>query len=258
MTENLSNQEAIWQVEGVRFTAFPLETFKAIEYDWWESLCGEPPETRMINPRNGTIHEEGKFENGIFTVDVAPFRLDYKYSVPNRPPDSDKLSTLGDLDNVIEKFNVYVNKLINLDKITDLQRLAFGAILFQQVDSKKAGYEILSKYLPFRIEADKVSDLFFQINRPRNSLLETTLLLNRLTKWSVGAIDLVALELSRSGEKTTTKSFSTTNLIYAVRLELDINTSPEYQGPFKKKDILPIFEELIDLGKVTSRKGDLE
>ena len=258
MTERPSNQEAIWQVAGVRFTAFPLKTFKIIEYDLWESLCGEPPETRVINPRNGTIHEEGEFENGIFTVDVLPFRLDYKYSVPNKPPDSDQLSTLGDLDNVIEKFNVYVNKLTNLDKIHDLQRLAFGALLFQQVDSKKAGYEILSNYLTFKIEADKVSDLLFQINRPRNSLLETTLLLNRLTKWSVGAIDLVALELSRSGERTTAKSFSTTNLIYAVRLELDMSTSLEYQGPFKKDQILPIFQELIDLGKEISREGDIE
>lgn len=258
MTEKPSNQEVIWQVEGVRFTAFPLETYKISEYKWWESLCGEPPESRVINPRNGTIHEEGKFENGIFTVDVLPFRLDYKYSVPNRPPEGDRLSMLGNFDNVIERFKIYVNKLINLDKIPDIQRLAFGALLFQQVASKKVGYEILSKYLTFKIEADKVSDLLFQINRPRYSLLETTLLLNRLTKWSVGAIDLVALELSRSGKNTIVKSFSTTNLIYAVRLELDMNTSPEYQGPFKKKEILPIFEELIDLGKEISREGDIE
>jgi hypothetical protein len=44
---------------------------------------------------------------------------------------------------------------------------------------------------------------------------------------------------------------------YACRLELDINTVPEFQGQFERERLAPIFQELVDFAVEISNHGDV-
>jgi len=77
--------------------------------------------------------------------------------------------------------------------------------------------------------------------------------INRLTKWSVVRRGTGLIELSPHGPKA---SFFPSAESYACRLELDINTLPDYEGELPHDQLGDIFQELVDLGMETAIKGD--
>jgi hypothetical protein len=94
------------------------------------------------------------------------------------------------------------------------------------------------------------SDLFYQINRPRDSRGKIPdLIINRLSKWSILALQIAAIDSRGSMVKG--------NKRLSCRLELDISTSGEYCGTIDRKAIAPVFKELVELGKEISEKGDI-
>jgi hypothetical protein len=46
-------------------------------------------------------------------------------------------------------------------------------------------------------------------------------------------------------------------LYFACRLELDINTVPEFQGEFERGELSSIFQELVDFAVEIADRGDI-
>ncbi len=98
--------------------------------------------------------------------------------------------------------------------------------------------------MPFDIDAEGSSDFFYQINRPRLlRLLESEFNINRLSKWSVATLEMLAFQI-----KPDLKAFSPSETKHALRLELDINTSQFHTEPLDRKILPSIFEELVKYG----------
>lgn len=255
MDETTRTFSQTWMVETLRVTGFPADLIKETDQQWWSLLTGEQPENRTQNPRMGTLHEHGTFKSGVLTLDIQPMRLDFLYTVGMQQPhdSSAETQTIGLLQDVIEDYRTMAIKLFKLEPFPVLQRLAFGAILFQPVNDRKEGYSKLPTYLKVPIDPEKSSDFFYQINRPRSStIIPGEIILNRLSKWSVAAYEFVAVQI-----KPDLKAMPVASMRHAIRLESDINTSQDRRTPLNKDDLPAIFDELVDYALEISEKGDI-
>ena len=101
------------------------------------------------------------------------------------------------------------------------------------------------------IDIENSTDLFYQINRPIKSTVESDLIINRLSKWSAARVFGLGLLV---GEKP--EVIQDTRGYIASRLELDINTSQYNKNPFSKEKLIPLLQELSKLGDQISTEGD--
>lgn len=246
---------AAWQAETLRLTAFPSPAAQNTEAAWWTELVGEPPETSTSQPKKGERKEEGQFEGGKLRLRLQPARIDWLfltiYELERGPED---FASIGPFPKVLDTFLRLMFKWFDLETCPPLRRLAFGATLYQPVDDRKAGYHQISAYLPYvKLDPEGSSDFTYQINRPRDSTSGISgLTINRLSKWSVGTVQ--AMQFSLRG---TSASYSLGGEYSACRLELDVNTKPDFQGDLTREQLPKVFKELVDLGVEIATQGDI-
>lgn len=248
-----------WQTGALRLTAFPSPSAQTKDIDWWNDVVGEQPDKRESRPRTLDQIEEGPYRNGKLTLSVSALRIDWVYEpiVPEPPSGATEIPTLGSFPRTIKVFRESMSKWFQLGTMPSLVRLAFGAILLQPVEDHVEGYELLSRYLKIDLDVEGSSDFFYQINRPRNS--ETSvpnLRINRLSKWSVSRFQKVLFSVSPASFTPSTVQRSKD--LYACRLELDINTVPDFEDEFGRQALPKVFSELVDLGKEIAQKGDIK
>lgn len=239
-----------WQVESFRLTCFPSPITELDPTNWWRDVIGEEPENTVVRARERLRQDEGHVNDRKIVLGVQPIRIDWLM----RPNEEEGKFTIGPFQDSLVPF---LEMTASWFKITPpIRRLAFGTILVLPVDSRQAGYKILGKYLPnVKIDPVGTSDFLYQINRPRNSELQIPeLQINRLTKWSVLKRGTFGFELSPS---TPVAALLPSSETLACRLELDINTSPEYNGDLPTDKLTAIFNELVDLTKEIALKGDI-
>ncbi|MFW6158029.1 MAG: hypothetical protein ACOC8E_01570, partial [Planctomycetota bacterium] len=139
-----------------------------------------------------------------------------------------------------------------------LNRLAFGAILMQPVGSLEDAYGELRKQLkafkPGRPDPATTCDFFYAINYRvgLSAVSDMALQLNRLIKWSVSNVRLMSLE--PSGLRAAASQAQQR----AVTLDVDINTSPDFDGLLPSDRLVDIWDELVDLGEEIAAKGEPE
>lgn len=239
-----------WQVQVLRLTAFPVAELPIEENSWWIDLVKEPPETRTIRLRYASLREEGSYAGGKLSLKVDPQRVDWLLE-PIEGTEEDPLPMIGVFPEVLSRFEDLAIRWLKSDSCLPIQRLAFGAVLLQPVKSREAGYRELSQYLPFEVDAENSSDLLYQINRPRDSHVGIEeLKINRISKWSVSAMQLLRFSPPRVGAAKLGN--------FACRLELDINTAAEFQGELSHKKLADIFRELVKLGEEIAAEGDIQ
>lgn len=240
-----------WKAGQLRLTAFPESPLDPKNTTWWQSLIGEPPEVQIFHPKLPEQHEEGPFGSGRLTLRIQPHKIDWL--LRSESGDSDILSLAG-FPEFLNNFTKRINLWLEND-CPDLSRIAFGAVLLLPAHSRENGYELIANYLPaVKIDPKGSSDFLFQINRQRKSNLDISdLKINRLCKWSISVIrhTLVALDTTISKSKRISPDF------YAGRLELDINTSQDFQGLLAREHLVRIYKELVDVGKEIVEKGDI-
>ena len=247
----ISNKsELSWEVEALRLTLFPSPREEVKKTDWWKILVGEVPEKSSELPRKGEIREEGPFWNGLLRLAIQATRIDWYLTINEK--EREKQPTLGPFNKSLDIFKPLM--LDWLPKAPEVQRLAFGAILLKPVKNVKEGYENLIPLLPnINLDPGSSSDFFYQINRPRDlKKLVEEIRINRLSKWSVESWNLVTFAMDDSGIGVS-PGFENIN----CRLELDISTMPRTNYILPKEKLPLIFEELIELGKEISEKGDI-
>lgn len=239
----------VWQVESFRLTSFPTPAKEFKAENLWQDVIGEPSENTIVRAREGFRQDDGRFNGRKVVLGTQPIRIDWLMG----PNEEDGETTIGTFQDSLDLFLELMSRWLKISP--PLRRLAFGTILVFPVDSRKAGYEVLGNYLP-NVKLDPVgtSDFLYQINRPRISQSQISeLMINRLTKWSVLKRGLARFELSPDAQVALFPSSET----LSCRLELDINTSGEYQGELAVDKLSNIFNELVGLTKEIALRGDI-
>lgn len=245
-----------WHVELLRFTGFPAPDAQIEQPNWWKDVVGESSETRLIQARKGLFQDKGPYEEGELLLKIEPFKIDWFYRAIQNPEEQNTRSTLGLFHDATRIFADLMNKWFAFKDFSPLQRVAFGAIIFQPVESHRTGYERLSEYLGSSVKLDPEgsSDFHYQINRPRDSKTDiANLKINRLTKWSVQTIRLIGFVFDVE-HRNIYKGKET----FACRLELDINTVPDPKSRFSTVECQAVFDELVQLALEISQKGDIK
>jgi hypothetical protein len=254
MTEVEATQSLYWQVESFRLTAFLSPSAQIVEQEWWKLLTKELPDRKTSEPRTGLQQEEGRFKDekveGNLVLTIQSNRVDWQL-VPSLDVSGSDFPTIGLFLESLESFSALMLHWIVI--APPIQRLAFGVVLNKPVSSSKEGYKWISWYLPFNLDED-ASDFAYQINRPRKSVSAgvPNLSINRLSKWSVGLFAGFAFDPSKA------EQYITKPPKFSVRLELDINTTPDFSVELKSEELPQVFQELVDLGKEIAAKGDIK
>lgn len=243
-----------WQTELIRLTAFPSPSMSVANQNWWQDLMGETPTKQNKNLKTIEQLDEGPFKSGRLILSVSPLRIDWVYRTQESHPDEfmAKLPILGSYEQVIKDFSEIIMPWFSTTNL-DLSRLAFGCILLQEVDNHPNGYRLVSAYLPFDLNENNMSDFIYRINRKKQSELVSGLEINPLSTWS--AIALKNLSFTLSGSRLIQQDIS--NSLYAARLELDINTSPDFEMDLPSEKLGRLFQELISLGTEIAKEGDV-
>jgi len=238
---------AAWEAESLRLTAFPIPAAPVEDVGWWESLMGEPPEVEVVRRREGGKRMEGAFEHGRLVIQTSPSRIDLLTILSPEQEATSGFLKIGKFEQILGRFDEVMNRWLTLDSCPDIQRIAFGAVLLSPVDSKVSGYRQLAAYLPsVTIDPEHSTDLFYQINHPRESATGIPdLKINRLSKWSVAQLSTVGLVV----EPTRISYHDVPQSYLACRLELDINTAAERREPLPRETVSNVWQELLNLGR---------
>ena len=243
-----------WQTESLRLTAFPREGEQQQEPGAWAALIQTDPETCQSRPLERSLLEAGPYEGGWLTLEATPVRVDWRFGVKldgGRPPAG--LSILGRFDETRDKFKTLMKRWLKTSP--RLNRLAFGAVLLIPVEDKVDGYRRLSGFLPkVEIDPEGSTELLYRINRRRGSLSGNRgLEINRLSTWAVFRMSHQLLQISPGGSQI----FEPEETLNACRLEVDINTAPEFRAGLKKTTLVKLFQELVDHATEIAGVGDV-
>jgi len=249
-TFNKTQTEYYWKISTLRFTFFPKDEF-IFDENLWIKLVGAPAENISQQPKFKIMHFEGEYKTGNFVVDIDPLRVSFIY-LPNK--DSQKIISLGEYEESKLIFQSLIEKWFSISECPIVNRIGFGGIFLIPVTSKVEGYTTIGKFLPsLKIDAENSTDLLYQINRPRKSKVNDTLIINRLMKWSIFKLEASIDQpfFKSNSQKIVSKEIS-------VRLEFDINTHVDYQGQFSPEKQKTIYYELIKLSDEISEHGDIQ
>lgn len=241
-----------WQAQLLRLTIF-TQSDQLNPQLWWDEVVGEAPDTINSQPKLQRFLAESNYGLGKLTLKTQPDRVDWIYAAVE-PGNPQEIASLGEYEEALKIFLEISSRWFKLKGIPSGVRVAYGCILIQPAEDRPSAYEILDSFLP-SVNLDKnSSDFVYQINRPRE--LEFSALkikVNRLSKWATGANiqqDIVLSEGRPFRGKVTLLS------LYS-KLELDINTTPEFTGVIDTDTLPLIFNSLTELGDEIATNGDI-
>ncbi len=246
-TDNKLPPLEAWQANNLRMTAFLSPDANIEGQTWWSELVGSEPETINTQSRLKQRAEAGEYRDGTLLLQTQPTRIDWLYT----PIETNGgLPMPGPFVEQTAIFRELINKWLASPSCPPLDRLAFGALLLQPVESAMASYRLLARYTKLPIDLDHSSDFLYRINRPRTSNIvrASQLLINRLSTWSTVARVTMTL--------TPLLSSRTSISDVACSLELDISTAPDVRS-LPREQLSELFDELSELGREIAEQGDI-
>jgi hypothetical protein len=209
----------------------------------------------LAKPRLSEFHDEGAWGAGKLTLVVKPERIDWVLAAPeNVEAEPGPIAVLGEYAAVVKEFSSLVNKWFESCSLR-FSRLAFGATLMQTVKERAEGYRLLAEYLPsVSLQPDVSSDFLFQINRPRviDTEFGIRIEINRLSKWFVARSSIRRVAVGPSGAMLAPEI-----VVDSARVELDINTSANYEGTYTGAEAVQLFPVLVGLATEVAEVGDI-
>jgi hypothetical protein len=184
-----------WQANQLRLTFFATpDALPLRPQGWWEAVTGVTPERIEDKPKVVQHLEEGPFLDGQLTLRVAANRIDWVLE-PTVDPEKGLADMPGIGPFVAVRDAFTVRMLTWIPVAPACHRLAFGGRLLLPVSRREEGYHLLASYLPFSPDPKGSSDLRYQINRHRRSLVLPWLTINRLQAWSVPRFGTVVIAM---------------------------------------------------------------
>jgi hypothetical protein len=241
-TQTSKGSDAIlWHTEFLRISAFPISGATVVPSAWKE-ITGNDPDEISKHPPPVQSFEAGPFFAGRLSVGFQPGRIDL-ILMPDQTAQSEglQLRHVGDFGIAMNAFLPAARKAFRPDMV--MQRLAVGAVLLHPVDSVEDGYKVLRSILPVAREIpETASDFSLQLNVP--IMLSVTgisdIRINRLLRWAVARLQVMNM-VGGSGVPTQIVGGAE---MYAVRVEMDINTPVDLAVPLSHQNILDVIEHL--------------
>ena len=220
-------------------------------------MVGSQPNDEHINRQNGMREQRGMLNGNHLTMVSQTKRIDWTLDParqgslePTVPPE---LPAIGPVScDTLEPFATIVRKW--LIQCPPVNRLAFGAILVMPVANAQKGCEELQKHLHYiQMNPQNTTDFIYQINRPKESAIDSGVRINRLCRWSVSQIGTVGVEV----DLTTLNASAAMEGQYVCKLDLDINTAV-LNNVVSGDNAYEIFQELVAHGQEIAAKGDIQ
>ena len=244
-----------WQVEQLRATAFFLPGVReGLPREWWANVVGGAPDEERNRAQEGTTQQFGQVSDAQLNVIWRSDRVDWRL-VPVVSRLSEPASGFPSLGLYPERKAEFVElSAKGFGHVPDAIRVAFGAVLFKTVDDMQRGYEELAGYLPaVNLGFGAATDFLYQINRFRQSEVVESLVINRLTKWSMAVGGSIGISLNPDRGVVVPRALPPQ---HACRLELDMNTVP-LLSPAGSEVTVGLFRELVSLGTEIAERGDV-
>ena len=244
-----------WHAESLRFSVFLVDATIPSEAQYWQQLLEQLPEEQRNQPQQHLYAEEGPFLSGRLRVEVRPDRVDWKLLLdPKSPPI--EFPSLGSYAPLESRFR---NLMLQwLTACPPINRLAYAGVFLLPSDDSLDVYTKLDGFLPsVQVDRENTRDLTYRINRRRrsNSGVEGVEI-NRLSTWSSIQIVGTLMNITVGGTHTP-KVTHLSDAKHLCRLELDVNTSPEFKNKLEKDYVSNIFNELVDAANEIAVKGDV-
>jgi hypothetical protein len=244
-----------WLCESIRLTYMWADTRSVSGPLNWEAVVGAPPEQRQDQPRMQMLREFGPIDDGLTVLEfrVTPGRVDWLVS-PITPVGDSQQSFFQYFKPVPEVLRRFEELLFaKAEAGYDAVRIATGVVAVHPTTSHSASYAELDSLLPdVTVPTSGVSELIFQVNRPRPSAAIPGATLNRLSKWSCAAIS--GFQVSPvAGVPIASMS----NAFYSTRVELDLSTPADNRLPIAQDLRGKVTTELFTLANEILTEGDI-
>jgi hypothetical protein len=195
--------------------------------------------------------ESGPFADGILRMQIQPMRIDWAHE----PPPGLGQETAA--PPVLGPFPAAAESLLQLGRrwagngwFPATTRIALGCVAISPTSSREEGYQELAQFIDGVPNTPDATDFLYQVNRPRPSRAGVEgLQVNRLSKWMVGAYHL--LGVAPGG----LVSDLTPRMIH-LRLELDMSTSADFQGPIPRGRVEAILDDLLSAAREICQHGN--
>ena len=244
-----------WHAESLRLSAFLVDSTTPAETHYWQLLLGKAPEEQRNQPQQQLYTEEGSFLSGRLRIQARPNRLDWRlFPDPNNPPV--EIPSLGSYSPLENRFRELM--LQWLSGCPPVHRLAYAGVFLLPCENSLDVYAKLDNFLPsVDVDRENSRDLTYRINRRRksNSGLEG-LEINRMSTWSAIQIIGTLVDITAAGTHAP-KITQLSNTRHLCRLELDVNTSPDYTHELDKNHMPSLFNELVDAANEIALRGDI-
>lgn len=253
-----------WLVESLRFTVFwthpqiPDEN-RSEHRGSWKELLGSQPDQSNWNSQTHSFSEEGPHLDARLRVDLQPSRTDWRLLPdPSKNLSSNQLLTVGSYMTTSPAFGKLMKRW--LSDCPPINRLAFGAVLLLPADDFVDSIRKLNHMLPLvQLHDEDAREFLYRINRPRKSRMEIpNLKINRLGTWSSVQTISGVIELTLGGPAKSQGNFiPVQSSLFACRLELDINTNPDFGLEIPEDIRGEVFEELAGHCSEIAANGDI-
>jgi hypothetical protein len=241
-----------WLTLGIRLSLFPVDRWEA-PAGLWQELVGEPPEAEQSQPRQQVRVQTGPWRGGVLQLSTNPMGVVWA-AAPSPGADG-----LPDLDkwpvmDIVPAFTELTRPWLKSTEVS-FRRVGFGLNAVLSVPDRISAYHILSDLVAsVKIDADRTSELFYQINRPVSSqVLGNEIRLNRLMKWSSPVFRVAAMQVMPTG---VTPSGLVSEQHYAG-LDNDVNTPAERVESLDRGLLGPIYDELVEMALENLEFGEL-
>jgi len=244
-----------WRAQNVRLIAFPREPQSTASQHWWRDVTGADPDNVVERRQTQEKEESGVHQGTMLTLGFDLLRIQWT-AAPRLDAENINLEEQPPVLGPFMQWKDWFRGLMErwLLHCPPIHRLAFTASLLQPVPNHQAGYEMLNRYLRWVDIDPQSSEFLYRINRRRPSGTGIPgLTLNRLSTWVVAKFAvLVGVVVGGHPEQ----QFQPTES-FACAVELDINTTPDFQGLLPQDDLIRIFTELVEAGVDIARHGDV-
>lgn len=238
-----------WHIESIRTTVFLNGLLKPLALQSWLEKVSNSGSTRLnITPTS--FQGSARATTGLLRVNWASNRLDVILS----SEDPQNVQAIAPLSSANDLFTQVMLPLKDLEELPPAVRIAYGLVLSCRVQNESAGLDLLSKFLT-RVKLSKASrDLLYRVNVPVESKSIPGVVLNRLTTWLVGQIQILQVEIKADGSQVQSNLIETPP--FSTRLEMDLSTDAQEQLNCSSVDIEKLLHELSGISLDIAAHGE--